>query len=288
MHHSLRECSPPCEAVRQALIFKYITDVPSKTSVFCTAADFDLRREAGPYGPSFDKVICKFRLLLKKPSGTMEWPKGSLTNNLLFDNISNKARYIEIFCDFYRERDTMKITAVNVTVSCPYCGSVLKKKTDAWRYLLVFIFPLVFLYWISELLITRIAKPTPLPTDPMGSISVGKGFEQCPQCGHFVSTGKTPEEQLTPAQRYTYRYQKWFRLANVLGVYALFTLIFYIVVLLKEGGINLWGMLLNLLPASVGIAAILVIYRKGRQIQGRGIFIVTDNQHNGYESVGPF
>lgn len=113
----------------------------------------------------------------------------------------------------------MKITITNVTGRCPYCGCVLQKKTDAWRFLLIFIFPLVFLYWISKLLITWIAKPTPLPTDLQGDVAVGKEFEQCPQCGLSVRTGKTPVEKLTPVQRYTYRYQKWFRLANILGVY---------------------------------------------------------------------
>ena len=167
----------------------------------------------------------------------------------------------------------MKITFTDVTSSCPYCGAVLKKKTDAWRFLLVFIFPLALFYWISDLLIARIAKPTPLPMEPLGGIAIGEEFEQCPKCGHIVRTGKTPEEKLTPAQRYTYQYRKWFRLANVLGVSAFLTLTggFLSLIeggistLIKNGGMPLWGMLLNFLPVLGGIVAILVIYRKGRR-----------------------
>ena len=162
----------------------------------------------------------------------------------------------------------MRITYTNQTSRCPYCGSVLHRKTDAWRYLLVFIFPFALAYWISDLIISRIAKPTPLPTELMGGTAIGKEFEQCPKCGNIVRTGKTPEEKLTPAQRYTWQYRNWFRLANVLGVFAFVALFGFLISLNNInniGGPQILGLLLNLLPALGGIAAILVIYRKGRR-----------------------
>ena len=159
----------------------------------------------------------------------------------------------------------MRITITNETGRCPYCGTVLHRKTDAWRFLLIFIFPFALAYWISKLIIWKIAKPTPLPTEPMGGTAIGKEFEQCPKCGNTVRTGKTSEEKLTPAQRYTWRYRNWFRLANVLGASVFVSLFAFLFTLNSIGGPQILGLLLNLLPALGGIAAILVIYQKGRQ-----------------------
>ena len=65
----------------------------------------------------------------------------------------------------------------------------------------------------------------------MGGTAIGKEFEQCPKCGNIVRTGKTPEEKLTPAQRYTWQYRNWFRLANVLGVFAFVALFGFLIAL---------------------------------------------------------
>lgn len=146
----------------------------------------------------------------------------------------------------------IKYTVTTLTSACPHCGYILNKETHGdyspfISILAILFFPIAIPY----LIIRYLGFDDPqLPT-------IGPETMQCPNCSLIIRTNNSSFENLSPKNKFLYRFRKWFYICYCLGGVFGFSLFF-----LADNGFKIlsYEFLISFV-LFLSVVAIIIIYR---------------------------